>query len=234
MILNSFVIDALTVVIVMLFAFISYKKGFASSLVSLMGAAVSIIAAIVISKVGAALIYEMFLRDNLRDLISQSLTSTEAEAAVLKIIEAVQELPKYIVNMIEFETGGISYEIKKLAGESTQVMLEAVMGIAGPIIKMALRGFLFIAVFIICRIVVSIIAFCTKMVRKIPLVGSLDGILGFVFGILKGSLFMFVLGNALMFLLKISNNSLPLISIEAVSASKIFSVFVSLGNTMGI
>lgn len=234
MILNSFIIDALTVVIVMLFAFVSYKKGFASSLVSLLGTAVSIFAAIVISKVGASVIYEMFLRDNLRNLISQALTSTEAETAVLKIIEAVQELPKYIVNMMEFETGGISYEIKKLAGESTQVMLEAFMGIAAPIIKMALRGFLFIAVFIICRIIVSIVAFCTKMVRKIPLVGSLDGILGFVFGILKGSLFMFVLGNALMFLLKISNNSLPLISIEAVSASKIFSVFTSLGKTMGI
>ena len=235
MVFNAFVIDGLTVIIIMMFAVVSYRKGFASSLVSLLGIIVSIVAAIIISKSAASFIYEMFLKNNLSDMISQALfASNEAETVAIKIIEAVNELPGYIVNMLEFETGGISYEIQRLAGEGTNIMLEAVMGIASSVIKMALRGFLFIAVFIVCRIIVSLVMLCTKIVRNLPIVGLLDGFTGFIFGIIKGSFFMFVLGNALMFMIRISNNSLPLISLEAVSATKIFSIFITMGNTLGI
>ena len=233
--LNAFTIDLITVFIICLFAFFAAKKGFAESVISFFGWLISLLAAVIISRAGALFIYEVILKHRLLDFISTAVANSDNSAIIAESLnEMLATLPQFMVNMMEFETGGVGIELNNLITENSNAISEAIMMFVAPIIKTALRGIIFIVVFVICKIVVKIISSVFKLVKKLPLLGSLDGLAGFVFGTLKGIIVMYIIGNILMFAIKATNNTLNFISLESVSQTKVFSTLVSLGKLMGI
>ncbi len=233
--LNAFMIDFLTVLIVLLFAFFAAKKGFAVSMVSFFGWVVSLLAAVILSRAGALFGYEVILKNKLLEIISTAVANSDSNQIIAeKLYEMMNILPQYMINMMEFETGGVSAQFNNIISQNSEAISETILVFLSPIIKAALRGILFIIIFIICQIIVKIICAVFKLVKKVPVVGSLDGFIGFIFGILKGTIVMYVMGNILMFVIKASNNTLPFISLESVSQTKIFNVLISLGKFIGI
>ena len=233
--LNPFIIDFFTVLIVVIFAVLACKKGFAVSVVSFLGWIISLLAAIVLSRVGALFIYEVILKNKLLELISAAvLNSNNNQIIAENLAEIIKTLPQFIVNMMEFETGGINAKMYNIISENSNAISETILMFVAPIIKAALTGVLFIVILIICKIAVKIITAVCKLVKKIPVLGSLDGLMGFLFGALKGTTVMYIIGNGLMFVIKATNNTLPFISLESISGTKIFSTLISLGKIIGI
>lgn len=230
-----FLLDAITIFIIFLFCVISYKRGFSVSLVSFFEVIVSIVAAVVLSRIGAVFIYEVLLKGNILKMLTDSIANVaDKEVLVEQLTKAISGMPKFVVNMLEYETGGFSYKLNDMIAQNSQSIAKAVLDMfIAPIVKTILRAVVFIIVFIICKIIFKILANVMKIVRKIPFIGALDGILGGAIGLVEGVFVMYLIVVATMFLIKATNNSLPVISYEAVLKTNIFIKFTSFQKILG-
>ncbi|MEG3006614.1 MAG: CvpA family protein [Oscillospiraceae bacterium] len=231
-----FLIDAMTIIIIFFFAYFSLKRGFALSAVSLVGIIVSFAAAIILSRIGAVFLYEVVLKNNILAILTKNIGDiTDSEILLAELSKAISSLPKFVVNMLEFETGGFSYELSRMINESSESIAIAVMNILiAPIVKTVLRVLLFIIIFILSRIVFKILSSVLKFVRKIPVIGAVDGLLGGAIGLVEGVFVMFLIVSITTFLIKITNNTIPYITAETIEQTNLFQKFISFEKIIGL
>ncbi|MEG0898120.1 MAG: CvpA family protein [Oscillospiraceae bacterium] len=229
-------IDAVTILVIFFFAYFSLKRGFASSAISLVGIVISFAAAIIISRIGSAFVYEVILKDNILALLAKNIGDiTDSEILLAELSKAISSLPKFVVNMLDFETGGFSYELSRMINESSESIATAVLNILiAPIVKTVLRVLLFIIIFILSRIVFKILSSVLKFVRKIPVIGAVDGLLGGAIGLVEGVFVMFLIVSITTFLIKITNNTIPYITAETIEQTNLFQKFISFEKIIGL
>jgi hypothetical protein len=80
-----------------------------------------------------------------------------------------------------------------------------------------------------CMLLVNALAGLLRGVNKIPLLGTVNALLGGVFGALQGMLYVFVGASVLWLLLTASGGSLPFLTGETVEKTFLFKHFLLAG-----
>ncbi len=184
----SIIYDVLAIVIVISCIKKGAKNGFAKTAVQTIGYVCSVLAAVVISSISAALLYSTAVEPALVSYLEESMqNSADAESVINSVTAAVEELPA--VSHLLFDFSGVA---EKLSGsvlfDYSEIAENICESVIEPVLYPVFKTLIFALSLIILFTVVSIIAKGSKAVNEVPVIGKANGFFGGVFGILNGIL----------------------------------------------
>ena len=176
------VIDGVIVLLCLIYAIVSAKKGFIKCLFGLISTVAAIIIALTLSKTLVEKTRVFGLVDVIENAFISVLNKIEAFTVDVSnegLTELLKEkgLPNFLITVILDTVGDNPIEkgttIAMLVGEATGKL-------GGTLIA-------FLLVFILCKIVLSLLGkLLNTIISKIPIMGALNIVLGGVFGAIKG------------------------------------------------
>lgn len=193
------VYDICVVALVVYFISISAHRGFVRTVIEFIGYFISLMAANFGAKMFSATIFEKLLRPTVLDTVGKKLT----EAGITDIAADVQTVLAQVPDMLEdfLRKFGVQEDVlgnfKALANPS-QPLPEAITDhVVGPIVISVVELILFVILISLCFFLVRRISRTLGVLRRIPIVGPANTILGGVVGGLEGLLTVVLIANLL-------------------------------------
>lgn len=232
--------DILTLVLVLLCAAIAYKRGFLRTLAELFGTVVSFAVAWIYSEPAATHGYDLLLRDGIENAVQEGVVQygmQSLDAITARLDEILASLPTVIANAIRSEldadTVGVWYEniVRANSGDIAKALTD---GVVAPIVTAMLQMLAFCLLFMVCGLIMRLLARLLGGVRKIPLIGGIDGVLGAALGAVKGALYVFFAAAVLWLLIRLSGDALPFVTQSEIAQTHLFSVFFRTVSSFGV
>ncbi|MBE6799252.1 MAG: CvpA family protein [Ruminococcaceae bacterium] len=225
------IIDICLVLAVILFAFIGSKRGFVKEIVSLVGVVVSVLLALWVSDISAGFIYSSVIEKPVYNAVNS--TIGENVEGVIDSSKATLEdvVPDELVSIAE--KIGIDLDLSDKIdanGESAEVINNVtesiVQNIVEPICVKAISVIVFIVVFIVSMILISLLAKALNIVAKLPVLHSLNSLLGAVVGFARGAFVSVAVCYGLYLILVVLGDGLWGLDMSLFTDSKIMSIFI--------
>lgn len=228
------ILDALTVVIIAVFALSSYRKGFLNAVVVLLGSLGALFVSLTYSQPVAELVYQQFFHEKIAAVVAQhmgSFTAADAAAFAQGIEDMAGELPAVFSSALGSQLGlyvGQWYEqlANSSAQEATAVIANAIVA---PVAVGLLRVVVFFIMFSLLMLLVKTVAGLLKTVNYLPLIGTFNALLGGVLGAIQGMLYVFVVSAVLWFLISSSGGQFGPVSADIVGQTLLFKYFYTAG-----
>lgn len=184
----SILLDAIVVAIVVLFALLGLRKGFIKSLAGLIGAIVALVVALTISRFAAEWIFNAWIRVPLLDTITRSLAESGATTAE----GFLETLPDYLQNLLGWAGSGATAWNSAIASSSDTVA-NVLVTVLSPAMINLLMIVLAIVLFLLFLLLIRLVLRLLNKVAQAPVLRQVNGLLGFLFGIGKGILVVWLL-----------------------------------------
>ena len=222
----SVIFDIIALVLAIFIIARSASKGFISSIISFLGGLASLIISSFLSGPLAEYIYGLFLKDKIISSITESIgnVSTNSASEFLNSLEqSVQSLPSPIVALFQSNGQSVVDIVTNNLGQGVQTIAENLsLKIIEPLFITLISTIFFIILFIILSLVFNLLSKLFVGIKKIPVIGKINSILGAVFGILYSLIILYVVYVVLYFLSTVFNLSLPYVTQETLQGSYIF------------
>lgn len=233
--LIAIIYDLLAVVIIINCIAKGAKNGFAKTAIQTVGYICSIVAALVISRICASLLYTTVIQPAVVSSMEASLANAvDTETVINGLTEAVESLPA--ISLLLFDFSGVAENLVASVGLDYAAIASAVEeSVINPVVEPILETLIFAVSLIILVSVVSLVAGGSKVINKVPVIGGVNGFFGGVFGIFNGALELCVAAAILRFV--ISANLFPeYFSEEIISKTYLFKwiYFALWGDTFSI
>ena len=195
----SIVLDIIVLLICISIVIKSYQRGFIDSLVTFVGYIVAIFAAFYLNKICASFVYDSFIKQSVVNNIQNIISSQDA--AVMSIAEiagaVLIKLPSFIVSNSISALGGKENLISsiELKSDGRTNRLAPIMAdtVVAPVVNAILQIIFFLLIFAICVIIVKLVAQFLHGINRIPIIGTLNRILGGVLGLAKAAIAVLLL-----------------------------------------
>lgn len=179
-------LDVILVIIVIACIVDGFKKGFLKTFVTLIGELLSIVFAVYLSKPIADYFYNNFLSEKIISAINNAFASSNQ-------LEAITDMLSKPFFVFASKIGGSISPEQAVAAGADNVIATVANGIMSNLAGSLIRAATFIILLVIIRIVVSLITRALGFVRHLPIVGSVDGVLGAAVGLIKAALVIMVI-----------------------------------------
>ncbi|MBQ6878061.1 MAG: hypothetical protein IJO22_06640 [Oscillospiraceae bacterium] len=184
----SIIYDILAIFIVINCIKKGTKNGFAKTAVQTIGYICAIIAALVISRMCAAIIYTTAIQPAVISNMESSIANAvDAESVVNGLTEAVESLPAISHILFDF-SGAVESLVASVGLNFAEIAAAVEESVVRPVVEPILETVIFAFSLIILATVVSIIAKGSKIVNEVPVLGGINSFFGGVFGIANGVL----------------------------------------------
>ena len=195
------IIDAVVILLALIFGIIGYKKGLLKSVISLLNWGVCILIAVFTAKYVAGWLNGIYNFSGwIGGKIAGSLSSmNEFFAQPINVYEGVGK--QALIDSIPKETNGLLTQLIKIIFTNTNVdmssteTIAAVVGASlGHICFVVITGIL---IFIVLKIVVALLTKLFDKIAQTKVLGGLNKILGLVLGVVKAAIIIFVVNGIL-------------------------------------
>ncbi|MBR2742121.1 MAG: CvpA family protein [Clostridia bacterium] len=208
-------LDIITAVIFLGTVIASWRRGFVRAVLGI----VSLIAAFVVSKAYyqtfAAWIDEKFMHNKVTEMLN-GLVSSNEQAESVKI-----SFDTFIAN-IKSLVPGLSQTVSDGSGAVQGAVDTITERISYSFSEVAAIILIFLAVLVVCRIIIAII----DAIFKLPGLGAINHGLGLIVGIIKGVFFVFLFCILVAFIgMMMAASPEPLITREVINETYIFKIF---------
>ena len=188
----AIIIDIVIVAIIALCLFLGYRRGLTGSLLKILSFVLAIVIAFILFKpVSNLVINHTNWDDSLKTSIEQFITEKTSTP------EEKSSLPQVIVDYIDETMAQSVNEAKEVAIENT----------AQSVTNLIVNAGVWIAVFIIARILLIFIIFITALIAKLPVIKQFDKLGGILYGILEAFVILYVLLAIISFIAPMINNA---------------------------
>ena len=188
----AIIIDIVIVAIIALCLFLVYRRGLTVSLLKILSFVLAIVIAFILFKpVSNLVINHTNWDDSLKTSIEQFITEKTSTP------EEKSSLPQVIVDYIDETMAQSVNEAKEVAIENT----------AQSVTNLIVNAGVWIAVFIIARILLIFIRFITALIAKLPVIKQFDKLGGILYGILEAFVILYVLLAIISFIAPMINNA---------------------------
>lgn len=228
----AIILDVCFAVTICWMVYQSYRQGFLQSAVRTIGFLAAGIVAFAGSRVLSEACYQLFFRDKLSATLETAILNTADTSDFSGKMQAViDSLPSLVQNVLS--ATGVSAEtlagqLNDNAQQSAQQISEMLMDtVLHPLIVTMLNGICFLILFGAVMILVRSLVKVLRGVRRIPLVGSLNALLGGAMGLVEAAVVWYVVTIALHFVLDISGG-FSWLNRETIQDTWIFGRFYSL------
>lgn len=225
------VLDIIVIALIAVCAVVSYRNGFLRSFVAFIGTAVAFVAAVMMSEPLAANTYDVMLEEKVAVAVEESIEEYGIEGVenVLEKTDVIIEmLPASLANVVgtKITDDLIEEKFLEFMEENGGNISAALSGkIIEPVLTGTIQILIFCLIFIVGGMIMKLLSRLVGGVRYVPLFGSLDRMLGGVFGLIQGMLYVFVLAAVLWLLIQITNDSLPFMPQASVGETVLFGRF---------
>lgn len=193
----SYVLDAIVVGIVVVTAFLGYRRGFIRTIIQLVGCVVAFILAFSLSSTVSAMVYDSFLRDGLHQKIETVWSETVVDGAAQTLTEKTEAvfdaLPGFVQTTLDAEA--ITQEIHNSVGNNQTAIAVAdylADELVRPVMVAIIRFIAFLLLFVIFMFVIRLLEKLLKPITQMPIIRQADGFLGSAVGLIKGIVFAVV------------------------------------------
>jgi len=200
-----FIIDIVIVMVIIITSIISLKRGFISSVIRLLGVLISIVAAVVASRLLAGPLFDVFFRENLIESVSERIggaSGPDELAAALKsgligillgIFSDMETLERFFANFNLIDEKRIAVLV---VDEVVRPPMESLIGMV-----------VFVLFFFLFYSIILLLVRLTGAVNALPAVGLVNRLLGMLFGAAYGLGICYVLVALSAFFFAVTGNS---------------------------
>lgn len=204
--ITAIFLDLLFAVTIVMMVYRAYHKGFLQSAIQTLGYIAASVVAFFGGRALSEACYQLFFRDRLRASLENALlASADTNDFTEKIQAATAELPKIVQNLLASAGMGadaladrLSGSVEESAHELSGILLETVLH---PLISTLLNGICFLILFTAAMVLVRCLSKAAGGIRHIPLVGSVNALLGGAMGLVQAAVVWFVIAVAVDFLI---------------------------------
>lgn len=227
----SYILDAVSLIIVCFLAWRCSKKGFVKTAVLFFGFVVSAVIARYLALPIANFIYDSFIAEKVSQTISMKLATSSVIGPMtdlsIKIDSALDSLPEILRNATGFLMGSSEAEtaVSSAMVEAGKTLSESIeTEVVKPAVISLLQSILFIVLFVILSFLIKKLAFVGGYFNKIPVVGKLNMFLGGVLGTLEGLIIVFLIAVAIHFAMLLLGDKIPITQTD-IDSSFVFKFF---------
>jgi len=232
--------DVAAIVLIAYSAFDAYRCGFFRSLVNFVGTMASFLVGWFYAGPIARWCYGSFLAERIAEGVQEGLVAYGAESfetALSRLDEVLRHLPSLVTEAVRSQIEADSFEVwyqNMIRANSGDIAAALTDGVVAPIVTTVLQILVFCLLFMICSAVVQFAAGLIGGVRKVPLLGQADGLVGAVFGALRGILYVFVLAAVLWLIIRLTGDALPFLKQKELEQTVLFGRFFRAVSRFGI
>ena len=194
------------VIIILLCVVFGYKKGFFKSIAGFIGAVIAMFLAWVFAGLIANALYQGVFREKLIDNISAVRSNAAWASFPEKAAQVVANLPGFLSNTLNNQ-GITSSQIEQSLQAAGNNAAPATADLISPAVIWLLQLLLTVILFFILVILVRLVIKLIGNVFRLPVLRQVDGILGGLFGIFKGVVYIFLVCILLQLLMPVIGNS---------------------------
>lgn len=160
------------------------------------------------------------LRDSIKTIFTEYCSSlTEALDGIVPE-EIIEEAERYLE-----ENNAETDRMLSLITQSKDNLIKIIEAeIVKPVMMKAVRFVLFAVTFAAVMLIVSVISYVARIIRKIPVVNSADSFLGTMFGVLQGLLYTAVLNLGASAFIRFTSDANKYLNTEIISESYVFEI----------
>ena len=186
----SIILDVILLTVLVAFIFTAAKKGFMRSLLELIAVIVALVMAYQFSPVVAQAAYDNLVEESLIETVQTQLdenlnisSSTEKAEVVLESIPGFMET---FADSLGIDTKKMVENMGSFSLSSENLATELVVKVAQPIVVAALTALFFLLLSAILMFALKWVAGLLSKLFKLPLLGTVNKVLGGVLGACKG------------------------------------------------
>lgn len=184
----SIIYDALAFFIIINCIRKGAKNGFAKTAVQAIGYIFAIVAALVISRICASLIYTTAIQPMVIEKMESSIANAvDTESVINGLVSAVEGLPAISYFLFDFSTAAENL-VDSVGLDYAAIAVSVEESVIRPVAEPILETVAFAVSLILLATVVSFVANGSKFVNDVPIIGKANSFFGGVFGIANGVL----------------------------------------------
>lgn len=211
--------DLILLAILLLVAMRYAGKGFAAALVQFAGNLASLLGASIFSQNIAPVLFTNFFENN----FTTSIEKTLADGGQLQLDQLVEKyagfLPDEIQQSITQSAGGV------LTGSAPELAEQVVNQVIAPLLTPIIAIVVFFVAFALCKVIVGFVVAVLTNFNRIPILGSVNKLLGFAMGLLAGVVDLYLILCAVWAIIVATGGSIPWLNQQVLGESIGFSLF---------
>ena len=215
----ALILDVILIAVIVLTAFHYKKKGFVAGLLDLVGNLLALLVAWIASDRISPTVFENFFKQGLIEKITQTVQE-----------QGTSGLTMLVENFSSILPGGMADKVTRslqdiLGSGAPDLAVRIVDTILTPLIVPMITVVLFFIAFAVCKLVISMLVAVLTNINKIPVIGSVNELLGILVGVAGGLLNVVLLLCLIWAVVAITNNNLPVLNNDMLSGSMMYSLF---------
>lgn len=220
----SYILDAIIIFIILLFAFLSAKKGFVRTLIEVIGFVAAIVVALTFSSPISNLVYD----SSIHPIVAKTVESAVNEGAVNAnaAIDAVwNKMPVFLTESSFFDLSkeNISNTVNQNAAENTTALTNVISdSFVKPAVTKLLSVLIAVILVVVLLFVVRILAKYINKLFTFSVVGDINKTLGGLLGLVKGAAVALVFCLVISLILSFTKNGFLIFTYDAINSSYIF------------
>lgn len=215
----ALILDIILIAVIVLTALHYNKKGFVAGLLDLVGNLLALLVAWIASDRISPTVFENFFKQGLIEKITQTVQEQGTSGLTMLVENFSSILPSGMADEV-------TRSLQEILGSGApDLAVRIVDTILTPLIVPMITVVLFFIAFAVCKLVISMLVAVLTNINKIPVLGSVNQLLGTLVGIAGGVLNVVLLLCLLWAVVAITNNNLPLLNDNALSGSVLYSLF---------
>lgn len=194
--------DLAAVLILLQAVAFSARRGFATGIFRMVGQLAALFGATYLSRSGAQLIYNSFLKTEVTAFLNRSLQGGQAAEIISQLEAGLEQLPHLSANILSM---GIDLDAisRALANSVSGVGAALEQSVIGPAVQGFVSALLFLLLFAVFGGLVRVLTGAIHFMFRSPILAPIDRFLGGLLGLLQGSLnlYLICIGLKLLFYL---------------------------------
>lgn len=163
----------------------------------------------------------------LADVVSDRIAKGTQFGSLCTVIDSVNELVPAFVGGTSDSSAGNRSMLKNIVvsvmENDAESIAERILGtIIKPVVLVPIRALVFILLFVILMILLNLIAKALKIVNKIPIIGSVNAVLGAIVGVLEAAVVVFIVCIGVQAIINLTDNKLIFLNSMTVDRTLLF------------
>ncbi|MGI5959161.1 MAG: CvpA family protein [Massiliimalia sp.] len=215
------ILDGLLVFLLLYCTYKGYRSGFARTVVSFIGYLLSVAVAAAVGNF-AGHIFEKAARTPVLEFVNEKVGTAAGDDLQNAVLQFQEECPAILKNLLHYTQQG-SQEISNAIDQTTLNISEAITDtMIMPALSALVHAIAFFVVFGICCFIVRKLVSMCSVLRKVPLIGSLNAVLGGILGCLEAMLVILLVASALNLIIAVTGGIGDYLTEDTVAHSHLF------------
>lgn len=225
----SIILDAIIILIIILFVILSAKKGFVRTLIEVIGFIAAIAIALSISTPIANFCYDGAVQPIVAKTVES--TITEGSSNVNEAVDAVwNKLPSFLTesNFFKLSKDNITSSINEETASDTAQLIDTINSFVKPAVTKLLAVIISVILVVVLLFVVKLLAKAVNKLFSFSIIGDINKTLGGILGLVKGAAVSVIFCMIISLILSFTKNGFLIFTYDAINSSYLFKFIMGL------